>query len=139
MSSVLEGRRHDAFILAESGVMNDLEQHAFSPNGTSLCLYGDPAYPLRVHLQTPFCNNPLTNQMKEYNKAMSSIRVSVEWIFGEIVKYFKFVDFKRNLCLGLSPIGKFYIVCALLQNAMACLYGNITSKWFELSPPIQWF
>ena len=61
MSSVLEGRRHDAFILAESGVMNDLEQHAFCPNGTPLCLYGDPAYPLRVHLQTPFCNNPLTN------------------------------------------------------------------------------
>ena len=56
--------------------------------------------------------------MKEYNKAMSSVRVSVDWIFGEIVKYFKFVDFKKNLCLGLSPIGKFYIVCAL-QNATA--------------------
>ena len=49
MSSVLDGRRHDASILAESGVMNDLEQHAFSPNGTPLCLYGDPAYPLSVH------------------------------------------------------------------------------------------
>ena len=52
MSSVLEGRRHDAFILAESGVMNDLEQHAFSPNGTPLCLYGDPAYPNTI-LQQP--------------------------------------------------------------------------------------
>ena len=111
-----------------------MEQHPFSPNGTPLCVYSDPVYPLRVHLQTLFCN-PLTNQMKEYNKAMSSVCASIEWIFGEIVKYFKFVDFKRNLCLGLSPIGKFYIVCALLQSAMACLYGNITSEWFGLSPP----
>jgi hypothetical protein len=58
----------------------------------------------------------------------------MEWLFGEIVKYFKFVDFKRALSIRLSPIGKIYIVCALLQNAHACLYGNIVSDYFELQP-----
>ena len=59
-----------------------------------ICVDGDPAYPLRVHVQTPFRNHPLTDEMIVYNKSMSSVRVSVEWLFGEIVKYFKFVDFK---------------------------------------------
>ena len=61
----------------------------------NLCLYGDSAYPLRVHLQTPFCivaPNPL---MEEYNRSMSSDRISVEWIFGVISNYFKFVDLKK--------------------------------------------
>jgi hypothetical protein len=73
--------------------MQDLRQYAFAPDGTPLCLYGDPAYPLRVHLQQPFRNNAAL----DHNKAMSSVRVSVEWLFGEITKYFKFVDFKQQL------------------------------------------
>ena len=62
--------------------------------------------PSRVHLQTPFCivsPNPL---MEEYNRSMSSDRISVGWIFGVISKYFKFVDLKKNLKMTLSPVGK---------------------------------
>ena len=90
---------------------------------------------VRVHLQTPFRNMILTPHMVNFNKAMSSVRVSVEWLFGDIVEYFKFVDFKKNLKIGLSSIGKMYIVCALLRNALTCLYGNTTSEVFELDPP----
>ena len=28
---------------------------------------------------------------------MSEVRVSVEWIFGDIINYFKFLDYKKNL------------------------------------------
>ena len=28
-----------------------------------------------------------------------------------------------------------YIVCALLHNARACLYGNTTSTYFDCEPP----
>ena len=59
----------------------------------------------------------------------------MEWLFGDIVEYFNFVDFKKNLKTGLSSIGKMYIVCALLRNALTCLYGNTTSEFFELDPP----
>ncbi|KAL9970194.1 hypothetical protein ACROYT_G022528 [Oculina patagonica] len=43
-----EGRRHDAEMLADSGLLNDLQRFAFSSTGQPMCLYGDPAYPLRV-------------------------------------------------------------------------------------------
>ena len=48
--------------------------------------------------------------------------------------YFKFLDFKKGLKLQLSAIGKMYIVCTLLQNAHMCLYGNKTSKYFDMQP-----
>ena len=73
--------------------------------------------PLRVHLQTPFCIVAPNSLMEEYNRSMSSDRISVEWIFGVISNYFKFVDLKKNLKMALSPVGKMYIVSALLCNA----------------------
>ena len=57
-------------------------------------------------------------------------------MFGDIINYFKFVDFKKNLKIGLSPVGKIYIVCALLRNALTCLYGNNTSTFFGIDPPV---
>ena len=73
--------------------------------------------------------------MKACNTAMSIVRSSVEWLFADVVNYFKFLDFKENLKLGLSSIGKMYIVSALFQNALTCLYGNNTSTFFDLDPP----
>ena len=131
----IEGKRHDSGMLADSGLLGNLEQYAFSPNGTPLCIHGDPAYPLRIHLQAPFREIHLTQEMEEFNKSMSSVRIAVVWIFGDIVNYLKFVDFKKNLKIGLSQVGKMYVVCAILRNALTCLYGNTTSKFFELDPP----
>lgn len=122
-------------MLAESGLLHDLERHAFSTGGQPLCIFGDPAYPLRVHLQGPFQGAALTPQMEMFNGSMSSVRVSVEWLFGDILNHFKFLDFKKNLKVGLSNIGKTYVVCALMRNALTCLYGNQTSEFFELDPP----
>ena len=48
---------------------------------------------------------------------MSSVQISVEWVFGDIINYFKFMDFKKNLKIGLSAVGKMYSVCARLRNA----------------------
>ena len=98
-------------------------------------LYGDPAYPLRVHLQGPFKGAIITPQMQAFNSAISTVRISVEWLFGDITNYFKFVDFKKNLKICLSSVGKMYIVCAILHNALTCLYGNQTSSYFDLNPP----
>ena len=67
---------------------------------------------------------------------MSTVRVSVEWVFGDIINYFKFLDFKKNLKIGLSAVGKMYIICALLHNARICLYGSETSHYFQCEPPI---
>ena len=56
--------------------------------------------------------------------------MSVEWLFGDILNYFKLLDFKKNLKVGLSNIGKTYVVCALMRNALTCPYGNQTSDFF---------
>ena len=122
-------------MLAESGLLDNLQQYAFSPNNQPMCIYGDPAYPLRVHLQAPFRNAVLTADMEAFNKSMSAVRVSVEWLFGDVINYFRFLDFKKKLKMQLSQVGKMYIACAILRNVLTCLYGNTTSRFFELEPP----
>ena len=130
-----EGKRHDSGMLADSGLLQDLEAYAFSPAGLPMSIYGDPAYPLRIHLQGPFRSPHLTPLMEAFNASMSSVRISVEWLFGDIINYFKFLDFKKNLKIGMSSIGKMAIACALLHNAHTRLYGSKNSKCFELEPP----
>ena len=75
---VPEGRKHDAGMLADSGLLRDLERHAFSPTGNPMALYGDPAYPLRVHLVVPYRGAGITARMGDFNNSMSSVRTSVE-------------------------------------------------------------
>ena len=70
-----EGCRHDSGMLAYSGLLQQLEQ-LYNLYEEPMCLYGDPAYPLRVHLQIPFAN-PTPDHLK-YNKAMSQSCVTVE-------------------------------------------------------------
>lgn len=134
----LEGRRHDAGMLAESNLLPALRNHAYDTNGRPLCIYGDLAYLLRPQLMTPYRQGDypvFTQDMIDFNTAMSSVRISVEWLFGDISTYFKFIDFKKNLKIGLSAVGKQYIVSGLMRNALTCLYGNNTSDYFQLDPP----
>ena len=72
--------------------------------------------------------------MEQYNLDMSSVRVTVEWLFGDIINDFKFLDFKKNLKIGMSSVGKMYLVCTLLNNVVTCLYGNKTSEFFWYRP-----
>ncbi|XP_074634541.1 uncharacterized protein LOC141893070 [Acropora palmata] len=131
----VEGRMHDARMLAVSQLYDDLEVFAFNPAGREMCLYGDPAYPLRVHLQAPFRFGILTRDMEIFNESMSAVRSSVEWLFADVINYFKFLDFKKNLKIGLSQVGKMYLVCAILRNALTCLYSNTTAGYFGVDPP----
>ena len=71
--------------------------------------------------------------MEAFNKSMSTVRVAVEWLFGDI-NYLKFLDFKKNLKIGLSSIGKMYVVAAILRNGLTCMHTNNTSKFFEVVP-----
>ena len=84
----------------------------------------------------PFARRPnLTDEEQAFNQSMSKVRVSVEWVFGDIINYFKFTDFRKGLKVGLSAVVKIYVVCTLLQNVLTCLYGNHTSAFFDVQPP----
>ena len=66
-----EGRRHDSGMLADSGMYDELARNSFDLAGHPLCLYGDPVFPLTVHLQAPFRYVVLTQQMEEFNECRS--------------------------------------------------------------------
>ena len=97
-----EGCKHDASILADSGLVQDLQRFANSPAGNLFRLCGDSAYPQKIYLQTPFRNRALSAPMIAFNQFMSTVRESVEWLFNGIVNYFKFM----NLKISLSSVGK---------------------------------
>ena len=133
---LIDGRRHNSFMLTASGFFQDLQRFSNCPlTGDPLCVYGDAAYPIRAHLQRPYKGGVLTPAQQDFNALMSTVRSSVEWIFGDIVNYFKFLDFKKNLKIGLNAMGKMYVTCALMQNARSILYDSATSECFGLSPP----
>ena len=54
-------------MLIDSNLLQELERNAFSPKGQPMSIYGDPAYPLRIHLQAPFRHGVLTPMMEQYN------------------------------------------------------------------------
>ena len=125
----VESRRHDAFLLHESGLLDELEAISRRHDNKVLCLYGDPAYPLRENLQVLFSTVNITREQEAFNAAMSKVRISVEWAFGELVSFFKLNDHKNSQKVNLSSCGKGYTVSALLTNAHTCLYGNNTSTF----------
>lgn len=128
------GRRHDAFLLRKSGLNSRLAslQEGYEFQGR---VYGDAAYPMLSHVDRGFRGANLTDAQKAYNMALSTVRISVEWQFGVITSIFAGVNFKQNLQLLLSPIGKYYTIAALLTNAHTTCYGCVTSSYFGMAPP----
>ena len=73
--------------------------------------------------------------MEIFNEKMSTVHASVEWLFADIINYFKFLDFKKNLRIGISHVGEIYIVCAILRNALTFPCANTTAQYFGVDPP----
>ena len=67
----------------------------------------------------------LTPDQQAWNKSMKEVRVSVEWIFGDIINYFKFLDFKKDLKIGLSSVGKKHYYITHAQFFMEIQHHNI--------------
>ena len=135
LSGAYPGRRHDAGILRESMLYDQLEQWATFPNGERYALYGDCAYPIRELLLCPYSNRNLTPLQQEFNARMSPLRQAVEWGFGKIVREFAFLDFKKNNKLMLQDVSTMYTTAAILTNCHTCLYGSQTAMYFNIEPP----
>lgn len=128
------GRRHDAFMLSVSGLQSKLATIT-KRDRSPYVIYGDPAYGVSRTILAPYRGSQLTTQQVAFNRAMSRVRVSVEWTFGKIVTNFSYLDFKKSNKVLLQPIGKYYLVAALLTNCHTCLYGSQTSTFFGVDPP----
>ena len=100
----IAGRRHDAFMLSVSNLQSKLTAITMQ-DGSPYVIYGDPAYGVSRTILAPYRGSHLTQQQESFNKAMSGVRVSVEWAFSKIINNFSFLDFKRNNEVLLQPIG----------------------------------
>ena len=113
------GRRHDGYMLRVSGLLPQLRQMCVL-HGRTVCIYGDPAYPLHSYLQVGFKGDNLNARQRDFNKKMSGVRESVEWCFKDIYANFAFLNFSKNCQILKSPVAKYHIVGALMKNALAC-------------------
>ena len=102
-------------MLADSMLFRDFQQHAVSPTGQVMCIYGNHAYPLAAN----------TVQKCSFNTTNAGLL----YIYESSTSYFKFIDFKKNLRIGLNCVGKMYIIYAILRT-LKCLYGNTTAEFF---------
>lgn len=130
-----EGKRHDCGLLSDSHLLHDLEKFAFAPHGHAMCIYGDPTYPIRIHLKAPYKDPQLTPEKDAYNRSMSEVKTPTELIFPEVFNSFKFLDYQNNHKISLDCVSKMHVVCCLVQNALTCYYGNETATFFSVPPP----
>jgi len=121
-------------MLGVSGLTARLQRFV-KQNGEPYVIYGDPAYGITRNILAPFRGAHLTADQEIFNRDMTKVRISVEWGFGKIIQYFAYLDFKKNLKILLQPVGKYYFVASLLINCHTCLYGSVTSSYFEVDPP----
>ena len=84
----VESWRHDSDTLAKSELHSGLKRYSVPQDGYILVIYGYLAYQLRPQDQRPFQRGQKAPLQKQWNKAMSSIRVSVEWAFGHVINYY---------------------------------------------------
>ena len=123
-----EGKKHDASLLAESEILEDLS-NLRGTRGEEVCIYGDAAYPMHPSLIAPFPTRNLTPEQAAFNLGMSKVCQAVEWSFGKVIQQFAFLDLKKKLKLNLQPLGKYYIVGTILTNCHTCTYDSQTSNY----------
>jgi hypothetical protein len=142
-----EGRACDWGMLKDSGLLENLKQSSHDREGNQLWVYGDAGYGLEEGLLSSFraqgatANReavPLTVEQEVFNAGMARQRIVVEWGFGKVVNTFAFIDFRKKLKIGLSPVGPLIFTAFLLTNVHTCYYGSETASYFQCQPPTVW-
>ncbi|CAM9660497.1 unnamed protein product [Ectocarpus sp. 12 AP-2014] len=130
------GRRHDPALLEGRKLLLTLRQRFNDDKGTPYYLHRDPAYGLSPWLMTPYAG-VLTPAKREFNEAMGSLREGDEDGFGKIVELWSSVDYaeRREVDPSTPGLDKECAVAGILTNCHSCLYGNSTSKYFEVRTP----
>ena len=64
-----------------------------------------------------------------FKEKMSAVRESVEWLFADIINYFKFLDFKKNLSISRKNV----IVCNSTKRFGLSLLSSADESLFFVS------
>ena len=118
-------KTHDAHMLCDSGLIEKLEENMpANGNGMVYAMYGDLAYVQSIYLLSGFHKPPTGSDEALFNRQMSSIQITVEWGFRDMVDKWKFLDFHSAMKIFEMPVAEFYMNGAFLSNICNCLYRN---------------
>ena len=137
MYGPVDGRRHDAFMLADSGLLPQLA--GLTIGGIDYIVYADSAYPVTRNLISPIARAaaPPGSVAARVNEEMAVARTCTsEWWYGITTNTFQTLDFARWQRQWLTAPALQYFVATLLTNCRTCLDGgNQISKFFNYPPP----
>ena len=87
-------KTHDPRLLHESQLSEQLQTvMPEDANNPIYALYGDLAYAQSAYVLSGFRNVDMNLDKAAYNRLLSSVCITVEWGFAELVEHWKFLDF----------------------------------------------
>lgn len=127
------GSRNDSFLVLQSQLNSSL--HALNQTHPAT-LIADSAFAWHGQVRSMHkAYRQLTPLQEAENSAMKTIRTSVEWFFGIVVRDWVIVSMKTKNKVFLSPIGDIYLAAVFLANCRCCFEGNQISSFFSLPSP----
>lgn len=130
-----DGSQDDSSVWKMSGIADWLQASSFSNDGKKLYLFGDRGYHLDHHLIIPYKGDDISSEETLLNLIMSKYRITVEWAIGSVVALFPRLSNRQQQKFLLTHIANDYLIVVILRNALSCLKGNTTSRYFGLDPP----
>jgi DDE superfamily endonuclease len=121
------GNRRDSVLWHDSGLRQMLEDIMPEDDPDNIYkLYGDPAYQGGLYLDRPYRNPAPGSLGARINTKMSTLRQCIEWTFGNLVTFYGFLSWRREMKIFHKPIAKYYVV--------ACFLWNLHSTFVETKP-----
>jgi hypothetical protein len=97
---------------------------------------GNSAYPNNDVMLSIYRGRNLPLAAQAFNMVMFPIRTCVECGYAKTVRYWAFIDFKKQMKVRGTRVEVYWHVSAFLTNAILCAWGsNQISKYFDLPPP----
>jgi DDE superfamily endonuclease len=125
------GNRHDTVLWHDSGIGRQLAylmpRHGDRP---LFKLYGDPAYQESFQVSRPFPLPAPGSAQAAMNTEMSKLRQCVEWTFGNIVTFYGYLSWKREMKVLHKPVAKYYVVASFMWNIRSTVCGNETARFY---------
>ena len=76
-----------------------------------------------------------TSQQRQLNRAMTKMRISVEWGLGQVQQQFCHLGQGKSQKIMLRPVAKLFRVGVILTNCHTCTHGNVTSAYLGCAAP----
>ena len=117
-------RRNDLRLFRESNINERMR------NAGNWCIFGDSAYKEHSNCHSYRPGN------REFNRAMKSVRISIEWNYMTTGSLFSYLRNKDKFKLLQSDyVSRIFVVAVILKNCHACYYGNLTMNYFNVILP----